>query len=820
MSTKRLLILAFVFGVFATSRGEEGACEVSCNFNTDTCSWNNDANVTVEWSRTYCLLQCNPLNSYMSLKMKDVSINDTGRLSTPWLRGSINETCVLQFDYYIQKSNECQLSVLFRTKTSMTSLWMTANATKGKQFKESPKVDVPCDGNAYQIVFEGKKISKKSCGDEIYIDAVEFEVTLSSSTTTSTTSNCSTDPAGKSMTATGSTLCTQSTHATGINTGVADSHSQENSDDIDEDVGQGFVAAIIILVVIAVVVIAFTATLCLLRKRAQSQGNSEHSTVKLCCTKLKRVPDTDHLSSSLTGHQLQHHNNQTGSSAVHSGSDNVYSTAEDEGYDLTSLSSSDLQRGQQAAGAQDDYNVLSLRDSKTSAPASTPAETYPRFPMEQHAVSSPPVGDQAIPVEGASQDDYNALSLRDSKHSIPKKTYHHTSMAQEGARSPTTNGHLSPKAGTRQDDYNDLSLKDSKNDASASIPKETYHHISMAQEGARSPTTNRHLSPKAGTRQDDYNDLSLRHSHNVASASIPEETYQHLDMEQEGARSPTTHGHLSPKEGTRQDVYNALSLKDSKNDASASIPEETYQHLDMEQESARSPTTSGYVNVTAGSSQDDRNVLPPRDTNAAAPEETYSHLDEQQESAVSPSTNGNATTQEGRQAASNQSDDIMMSRTDLEDSSGELPPEDFYAHLNLQQGSELSPPSDEYCISAKEGENANRPAPTEKKYPNQEPRHPRDQRNTDSSDQQNQNCSSFAQGGQPARSNKARRDSARARAGSSEYENVNDDFEVKSSAPAASGNEHQSVLGGKGAIGDCDKMPENVYGNLDDTLGE
>ena len=89
-------------------------------------------------------------NKYMKLAMADAKVDDTGRLSSPWLNGSVHHSCQLRFRYYIKNCYTCQLSVFLRTDTNFTSLWKTTDATYW--FQDSPNINVPCTRRRYQVL--------------------------------------------------------------------------------------------------------------------------------------------------------------------------------------------------------------------------------------------------------------------------------------------------------------------------------------------------------------------------------------------------------------------------------------------------------------------------------------------------------------------------------------------------------------------------------------------------------------------------------------------------------------------------------------------
>ena len=90
-------------------------------------------------------------NDFMSLNMSGTEVGATGRLSSPWLSGSANLRCHLQFHYYIG-GNACRLSVWVRTDTNFTSLWESSGATSGIFYARSPDVVVPCTDQRYQVL--------------------------------------------------------------------------------------------------------------------------------------------------------------------------------------------------------------------------------------------------------------------------------------------------------------------------------------------------------------------------------------------------------------------------------------------------------------------------------------------------------------------------------------------------------------------------------------------------------------------------------------------------------------------------------------------
>ena len=87
-------------------------------------------------------------NTYLKLEMNQAEVNDTGILSSPWLNGSAHLSCQLQFRYDVGNDDACQLSVLLRTETTLTSLW-ASDDTSG-----TPDIEIPRAERQYQVRYQ------------------------------------------------------------------------------------------------------------------------------------------------------------------------------------------------------------------------------------------------------------------------------------------------------------------------------------------------------------------------------------------------------------------------------------------------------------------------------------------------------------------------------------------------------------------------------------------------------------------------------------------------------------------------------------------
>ncbi|XP_070200110.1 MAM and LDL-receptor class A domain-containing protein 2-like isoform X2 [Littorina saxatilis] len=143
------------------SEGVHGSQDISCNYKVDMCQWNSDENTTLQWIRndnSFWELS----NYHLELNMDNAKVNNTGRLLSPQLQGSFNQTCQLRFIYSLENQTACQLSVWLRTQTDVPILLTTLVDTN--TFDKSPYIDVPCTAESYQIIIEGKKVSNERCG--------------------------------------------------------------------------------------------------------------------------------------------------------------------------------------------------------------------------------------------------------------------------------------------------------------------------------------------------------------------------------------------------------------------------------------------------------------------------------------------------------------------------------------------------------------------------------------------------------------------------------------------------------------------------------
>ena len=90
-------------------------------------------------------------NSYARLYIGVSKNQDEGELASPWLNPKPGYSCQLKFQYFMESSDGCKLSLFRETaEGDRTNVWETTEST-GPSFSNLIPVDIHCSQGRYRV---------------------------------------------------------------------------------------------------------------------------------------------------------------------------------------------------------------------------------------------------------------------------------------------------------------------------------------------------------------------------------------------------------------------------------------------------------------------------------------------------------------------------------------------------------------------------------------------------------------------------------------------------------------------------------------------